>query len=59
VLSEAYGGEAMKNSAVFELHKRFKGGCENVEGDERSGHPRSQRTDENIENMQNLICSYV
>jgi hypothetical protein len=49
----------MKNSAVFELHKRFKGGCENVEGDERSGHPRSQRTDENIENMQNLICSYV
>jgi hypothetical protein len=38
--------EAMKNSSVVEWHKRFKGGGENVEDDERCGRPRSQRADE-------------
>jgi hypothetical protein len=37
VLSEAYGKEGMKKSSVFEWHKWFKEGCENVEDDERSG----------------------
>jgi len=49
LLSEAYGGEAMKKSSVSERFKRFKGSCENVEDDERSGHPRSHRTNENAE----------
>jgi hypothetical protein len=35
LLSEAYGGEAMKKSSVFELHKGFKECHENVKGDER------------------------
>jgi hypothetical protein len=43
VLSEAYGGEAMKKLSVFKWHKLFKEGCENVEDDERSGHPRSHK----------------
>jgi hypothetical protein len=51
VLSEAYGGEAMKKSCVFECHKWFKEGCENMEDDESNGHTRSQRTDENVEKM--------
>jgi hypothetical protein len=41
-LSKAFEGEAMKKSSVFEWHKQFKEGRENVEGDERSGCPRSQ-----------------
>jgi hypothetical protein len=57
MLSEAYGGEAMKPSGVFRLHKRFKEGRENVEGDERSDHPRSHRTDENIEKARNTLHS--
>jgi len=48
MLSEAYRGEAMKQSGVFEGHKRFKEGRENVENDERSGRPRSQRTNESV-----------
>jgi hypothetical protein len=36
--SEAYGGEAMKKSSIFEWHKQFKEGHENVEDGERSGH---------------------
>jgi hypothetical protein len=41
MLSEAYGGEIMKKSSVFEWHKPFKEGLENMEGDERSYRPRS------------------
>jgi hypothetical protein len=54
MLSEAYGREAMKMSSVFEGQKRFKEGRENVE-DERSGRPRSHRTDENVESVRNLV----
>jgi len=55
--SEACKGEALKKSSVSEWHKRFKEGRENVEDDERSGHPRSHRTDENVERMQNPVHS--
>jgi hypothetical protein len=48
VLSLASGGEALKKSCAFEWQKRFKEGRENVEDDERSGRPRSHRTDESM-----------
>jgi hypothetical protein len=43
----------------FEWHKRFKEGRENVENDERSGCacPRTHKTDENVENMRNMVHS--
>jgi hypothetical protein len=44
MLSKAYGGEIMKKSSVFEWHKWFKEGHENVEDNESSGCPRSHRT---------------
>jgi hypothetical protein len=44
VLFEDYGGEAMKNSSVFEWYNRVKEGRENAEDDERSGSLRSDRT---------------
>jgi hypothetical protein len=48
MLSEAYGGEAMKKSSVFDWHKQFKEDYENTEDDERNGHPKSHRTDKNV-----------
>jgi hypothetical protein len=45
--TEAYGAVAMKNSIVFEWHKRFKEGREDVKDDERTGRPKTHRTDEN------------
>jgi transposase len=39
IFSEAYEGEAMEKSTVFEWHKLFKEGSENVEDDARSGRP--------------------
>jgi hypothetical protein len=38
MLSEAYGGEAMKISTVFECCKWLKEGHENMEDDEDNSH---------------------
>jgi hypothetical protein len=43
-----------KKSSGFQWHKQFKEGCENME-DERSGHPRSYRTNENVAKVWNLV----
>jgi hypothetical protein len=39
MLTEAYGADAMKMLSVFEWHKRFHEGREDVKDDERSGRP--------------------
>jgi hypothetical protein len=57
VVSEMYGGEAVKKSSVSVWHILFKDGRENVEDNERSGRPRSQRTDENVEIVRCLVHS--
>jgi hypothetical protein len=57
VLSKDYGGEAKKKSGVFEWHKRFKEGRENVEDDETDCNPRCHKTGENFEQVWNLVHS--
>jgi hypothetical protein len=57
MLSDACRGEAMKKSSVVEWRKLFKEGREDVEDDTRSGRSRSYRTDENFEEVQNLVHS--
>jgi hypothetical protein len=47
MLTEAYGADAMKTSSVFEWHKRFKEGWEDVKDDERTGRLKTHWTDEN------------
>jgi hypothetical protein len=54
-LSEAYRGETMNTSSVSECRKLFKEGRKCMEGDERSGHSRSQRSNENDEKVRNLV----
>jgi hypothetical protein len=49
MLSGTNGREAVKKSCVFEWHKVFKDGHENVEDDEKNGRPKCHRTDENVE----------
>jgi hypothetical protein len=56
MLTQAYGADAMKKSSVFEWHTRFKEGQENVKDDERTGHPKTHRTDENVEKVWKLDC---
>jgi hypothetical protein len=47
----------MKKSSVFEWHKRFKEGQEDVKDDERTGRPKTRRTDENVEKVRKLVRS--
>jgi histone-lysine N-methyltransferase SETMAR len=41
----AYGEYAMKKSSVFEWHRRFEEGPEDVQDDPTSGQPKTQKTD--------------
>jgi mRNA-degrading endonuclease RelE of RelBE toxin-antitoxin system len=47
----------MKKSSVFEWHKRFKEGWEDVKDDERTGRPKTHRTDKNVEKVRKLVRS--
>jgi hypothetical protein len=52
LLTVAYGEYAVKNSSVFEWHRRFKEGREDVQDDPRSGQRKTQRTDTNVDRAQ-------
>ena len=47
LLTVAYGEYAMKKLSVFEWHRWFKEGKD----DSRSGQPKTQRTDANVEGV--------
>ena len=49
LLQEVYGDDTMSRTRLFEWHRRFKKGREEVEDDHRSGRPSKSRTDENVE----------
>jgi hypothetical protein len=51
LLTVAYGEYAMKQSNVFEWHRRLKEGREVVR-DDPSGQPKMQRTDANVDRVQ-------
>ena len=55
MLQEVYGDETMSRSRVFEWHKRFKDGREDVEDDSRSGRPSTSRTDDNVERVKQVV----
>ena len=57
LLTVAYGECAMKKSSVFGWHRRFKEGRENVQDDPRSGQPKMQRTDANVDRVRKLVRS--
>jgi hypothetical protein len=58
MLTEAYGADAMKSQSVFEWLKRFKDGQEDMKDDERTGRPKTHRTDENVgKKCGKLVCS--
>jgi hypothetical protein len=45
MIKQAYGEEALGRSAVFKWHKRFAQGRDSLEYDERTGWPRTVRTE--------------
>ena len=55
MLQEVYGDETMSRSCVFEWHKWFKEGCEDVEDDSRSGRHSTSRTADNVEHVKQMV----
>ena len=55
MLQEVYGDETMSRSRVFEWHKRFKEGREDVEDDSRSGRPSTSMTADNVERVKQMV----
>ena len=51
----AYGEYAMKKSSVFEWHRGFKEGREDVQDDPRSGQPKTQRSYANVDRVRTLV----
>ena len=57
ILIKAYGESAMGKTRVYEWYKRFQDGREDVEDDERPGHPSTSTTDENVEKVKEMVMN--
>jgi hypothetical protein len=57
LLAVAYGEYALKKSSVFEWYRQFKEGREDVQDGPRSGQPKMQRTDANVDRVRILVRS--
>ena len=57
LLTEVYGEDVMSRPRVFEWHKCFKSGREEVENDPRSGRPFTTKTDKNIVRVKQMVRS--
>ena len=57
VLQEVYGDDTMSRTRLFEWHRRFEEGREEVKDDHRSGRPSTSRTDENFERVRQKVRS--
>jgi hypothetical protein len=55
LVQKAYGKEALNRSKVFRWYSRFRDGRELVEDGERSGRPKSTRTEVNIAAVADLL----
>ena len=57
LLQEVYGDATMSRTRIFEWHKRFREGREDVEDDPKSGRPTTSRTNENVECVREKVRS--
>ena len=55
LLKEVYGDNLMSHSRVFEWHKRFSDGRDEVEDDEHPGRPSTSKTDQNIQKISEIF----
>ena len=56
-LRDVYGDSSMSRTRVFEWHKQFEEGREDVEDDPKSRRPCTSTTDTNIKKVRQLVCS--
>ena len=57
LLQEVYGDDTMSRTRLFEWHRRFEEGREEVEDNHWSGRQSTTRTDENVERVRHKVRS--
>ncbi|XP_060833661.1 protein GVQW3-like [Rhopalosiphum padi] len=55
LLTEVYGDSVLSRPRVFEWHKRFREGREEVEDNQRVGRPCSSKTNDNISKINEIV----
>ncbi|KOC62943.1 Putative uncharacterized protein FLJ37770, partial [Habropoda laboriosa] len=55
MIKDAFGNNSMGRSSIFEWHKLFKEGREQVENDHRSGRPSTSRSDQNVRKVKEIL----
>lgn len=55
MLNTAYGDVAMKRTACFKWHERFKGGRQSIDDDERPGRPSTSTDDPHVDKINTLV----
>ncbi|XP_076324799.1 protein GVQW3-like isoform X1 [Tachypleus tridentatus] len=55
MLNTAYGDVAMKRTAYFKWHERFRDGLQSIEGDERPGRPSTSTDDPHVDKINILV----
>ncbi|XP_035224620.1 protein GVQW3-like [Stegodyphus dumicola] len=55
MIKQAYAGEALSRSHVFEWHKRLREGRDSVQDNPRAGHLSIAYTDANMEHVRQLL----
>ncbi|XP_015376246.1 PREDICTED: putative uncharacterized protein FLJ37770 [Diuraphis noxia] len=58
LLTEVYGDSVLSRPRVFEWHKRFREGREEVEDDLRVGRPCCSKTNDNISKINEIVRKY-
>lgn len=57
MLEKCFGNDSLKKTVVYQWHERFKSGRESIEDDERSGRPSTSKTDENIDEVKEMLVN--
>ena len=57
MLNTVYGNVALKRTACFKSHERFKGGRQSTDDDERSGCPSTSTDDPHVDQINTLVRS--
>ncbi|XP_033213941.1 uncharacterized protein LOC117171005 [Belonocnema kinseyi] len=56
MLEKCFGSYALKKTAVYQWHERFKNGRESINDDDRSGRPSTSKADENVDKVQKMLA---
>jgi len=57
MLKLVYGDDAVTMKTVYKWFERFRTGCELFEDEERSGHPSTSKTQDNVGRVSEMIQS--